>query len=239
MAGERIKLQVTEREHLGSRESRRLRRQGLIPGVLYGREAPHPIAVPERDLRRVLTGSAGLHAILDVVLEGKNAAHAVILKEYQLDPVRGGVTHIDFQEVRLDVAIQSTVAVELVGGDDAPGVREGGVLSQVTREITIESLPMEIPEHLTVDVSALNIGDSVRAGEVTLPEGVTLVDDPEETVLATVTVPTQVVEPEEMLEGAEAEMVDRPEGEQAPQGGSESQPDPGASAAGGEGTVPG
>src|SRR4051794_19332790 len=109
MAGERVKLTVQERESLGSADSRRLRKQGLIPGVLYGRSQPVAICVAERELRRALTGAGGLHAILDVVVEGKQASHSAILKEYQQDKVRGYVTHVDLQEVRLDQPIQATV----------------------------------------------------------------------------------------------------------------------------------
>ncbi len=139
MAGERVKLQVQERDSRGSAESRRLRKQGLIPGVLYGRgKTPHPISIPERELRRVLTGGQGLHAILDVTLEGQTTTHPSILKEYQQHPVKGGITHFDLQEVRLDQPIQARVVVELIG--EPAGVTEGGVLSQVNREITVEAL---------------------------------------------------------------------------------------------------
>src|ERR671919_1845512 len=145
MAGERIKLEVQERERNGSRESRRMRRDGLVPGVLYGRgNAPHAISIPERELRRVLTGAGGLHAILDVVLAGQKTTHPSILKEYQQDPVRGRLIHVDLQEVRLDQPIQAVVTVQLVG--EAQGTKEGGVLSQVNREVNVEALPMEIPE---------------------------------------------------------------------------------------------
>jgi large subunit ribosomal protein L25 len=216
MAGERIRLEVAEREATGTRESRRLRRQGLIPGVLYGRSKPHAITVPERDLRRVLTGDSGLHAILDVVLEGQKTTHPSILKEYQQDPVKGKLIHIDLQEVRLDQPITATVTVALVGADDAPGIREGGVLSQVNREVNVEALPMEIPEHLELDVSGVQIGDTLRVADLRVPEGVKLLDDPEETVLATVTMPTRVVEPEEeAAEEAEAVEGEVPEGEAA------------------------
>jgi large subunit ribosomal protein L25 len=216
MAGERVKLQVSERESRGSAESRRLRKQGLIPGVLYGRgKEPHAISVPERELRRVLTGDAGLHAILDVTLEGQKTTHPSILKDYQQHPVRGGIIHVDLQEVRLDQPIQAQVVVELVG--EPVGVTEGGVLSQVSREITVEALPMEIPEHLELDVSAMAIGDTLRLVDLdTPPEGVTYLDDPEETVLATVTMPTRFVEPEpEEVEGEELEEGELPEGEVA------------------------
>ena len=220
MAGERIRLEVKERERVGSREARRMRRQGLVPGVLYGRSAPHAISVPERELRRALTSEGGLNAILDVVLDGQKTAHPSVLKEYQQDPVKGKVIHIDLQEVRLDRPIHATVPVHLVGGDDAPGVKEGGVLSQVTREVNVEALPMEIPEHLDLDVSGMALGDTLRLADLRAPEGVTLLDDPEGTVLANVTVPTREVEPEEeVVEGEEAEAL--AEGEEAPEGAAE------------------
>ncbi len=218
MAGERIRLEVKERERSGSRDSRRLRKSGLIPGVLYGRgHKPHPIFVSERELRRVLTGSAGLHAILDVVLDGQKTTHSSILKDYQVDPIRGKVDHFDLREVRLDQPIQTSVVVELVG--ESVGAKAGGVLSQVAREIRVEALPLEVPERLELDVSSMEIGDSLRLSDLGVPEGVTLLDDPE-TVLATVTVPTRVEEPEEEVEEEleEGEEGELPEGEAAPEG---------------------
>jgi len=212
MAGERVQLTVQERESRGSAESRRLRKQGLIPGVLYGRgKTPHAICVPERELRRVLTGAGGLHAILDVELEGQKTVHPSILKEYQQHPVKGGITHIDLQEVRLDQPIQARVVVELVG--EPVGVTEGGVLSQVNREVTVEALPMEIPEHLDLDVTGMAIGDTLRLADLQARDGVKYLDDPEETVLATVTMPTRIVEPEPE-EGEELEEGEVPEGEE-------------------------
>jgi large subunit ribosomal protein L25 len=213
MAGERVKLQVQERDSRGSAESRRLRKQGLIPGVLYGRgKTPHTICVAERELRRVLTGGQGLHAILDVTVEGQKSAHPSILKDYQQHPVKGGIIHIDLQEVRLDQPIQARVVVELVG--EPVGVTEGGVLSQVDREITVQALPMEIPEHLELDVSGMAIGDTLRLADLPASDGVEYLDDPEETVLATVGMPTRIVEPEpEEVEGEEREEGELPEGE--------------------------
>jgi large subunit ribosomal protein L25 len=240
MAGERVKLEVKEREARGSAASRRLRRQGLIPGVLYGRgKPPHAICVAERELRRVLTGAGGLHAILDVVLEGQKSTHASILKDYQQDVIRGRIVHIDLQEVRLDQPIQAAVVVQLVG--EPAGVVEGGVLSQISREINVEALPMEIPEHLELDVSGMAIGDTLRLADLPASEGVTYLDDPDETVLATVTLPTREVEPEpeeeELEEGEEG--AEPAEGEEAPEGASEQPAEPGADAAGEPGTVEG
>ena len=201
MAGERVKITASERKKLGSAESRRLRRGGFIPGVLYGRSTPVPIAVAERDLRAALTGPGGTHAVLDVTVDGGDS-HSAILKDFQVSNIRGTLTHIDLQEVRLDQPIQTAVAVHLVG--DPVGVKEGGVLSQVATEVRVEALPLEIPEHLEVDVSGMGVGDTLRLVELTPPDGVTILDDLEETVLATVTLPTRVEEPEPE-EGEEGE----------------------------------
>ena len=142
MAGERTKLIVQTREKLGSRETRRLRRQGIVPGVLYGGGEPVAIRIEERELRRALTGAAGLHSILDVEIDGTGKSHASILKDYQVDKVRGGVIHVDLHEVRLDRPITASVSVHLLRGDEAPGVKEGGVLSQPLREVQVEALPL-------------------------------------------------------------------------------------------------
>ncbi|HET9323302.1 MAG TPA: 50S ribosomal protein L25 [Gaiellaceae bacterium] len=220
MAGERIRLEVAERESRGSAESRRLRKQGLIPGVLYGRgKTPHAICVSERDLRRVLTGPSGLHAILDVVVEGQKTTHASILKDFQQDVITGRIAHIDLQEVRLDQPIQAQVVIELIG--ESAGAKEGGVLSQVTREINVEALPMEIPERIEVDISEMQMGDTLRLVDVARQDGVTFLDDPEETVLATVTVPTRVEEPEVEVTEEELEEGELAEGEEAPEGAAE------------------
>jgi large subunit ribosomal protein L25 len=213
MAGERIKIDVRPRTEFGSAASRRLRREGFVPGVLYGRTDPAAFVVAERELRRVLTGAGGLHAILDIAIDGGSTQPA-ILKDYQQDPVRGKLLHIDLQEVRLDEAITASVVVSLVGAEDAPGVREGGVLSQITREVNVSALPLEVPEHIDVDVSGMEIGGTLRLAELSAVEGVTFLDDPDETVLATITAPTREIEPEvEEEEGVEGEAEgEEPEG---------------------------
>ena len=229
MAGERVKLEVLQREGRGSADARRLRLQGMIPGVLYGRgKTPHAICIPERDLRRALTGAGGLHAILDVVLDGQKTTHPSILKDYQQHVISGRLAHVDLQEVRLDQPIQAQVVVELVG--ESEGVKEGGVLSQVVREITVEALPLEVPERIELDVSGMAMGDTLRLADLKTQEGVTYLDDPE-IVLATVTMPTQIVEPEP--EEEELEEGELPEGEEAPEGADEE-----GAAAEGEGAEP-
>jgi large subunit ribosomal protein L25 len=233
VAGERVKLMVQNRAVLGSAESRRLRRQGLIPGVLYGREKPVSISIAERDLRTALTTKGGLNAVLDVAVEG-GKVHSSVLKEFQQDKVRGHITHVDLQEVRLDQPIHATVPLHLHG--ESVGVKEGGVLSQVTNELNVEALPMEVPEHLEADVSGMHIGDSLRLASLQVPEGVTLLDDLEETVIATVTQPTRE---EPTAEGAAAE-GEVPAGEAAEDAaGAEGDADAGSGADGESGTVEG
>jgi large subunit ribosomal protein L25 len=210
MAEGRLALEVEERAERGSAAARRMRRAGLVPGVIYGGGAdPVAITIAERELRRALTGDHGLNAILDVAVAG--SSRPAILKEFQRDPISGRVTHVDFVVVRLDRPIQTTVGIELVGAGDSPGVREGGALQQVAREITIEALPLEVPERIEVDVSMLEIGDSIRLEDTPEVAGVRFVDDPHETVIATVTAPTRVEEPEEELEEGE-EGAEVPEG---------------------------
>jgi large subunit ribosomal protein L25 len=230
MAGERIQLGVKTRDIAGSAESRRLRAAGMIPGVLYGAgKKAHPFTVEERELRRVLTGDHGLHAILDVVFDDQKTEHHAVLKEYQLDPVRPRLLHIDLHEVRLDQTITAQVAVEPFG--ESSGVKEGGVLTLVLREINVEALPMEVPDRFEVDISGLAIGDSLRVSDIRAPEGVTILDDPEAVVL-NVTPPTKIEEPEveeaeeleegELPEGVEAEEGAEPEAEGEP---AEAEPD--------------
>jgi large subunit ribosomal protein L25 len=212
MSGDRIKLEVREREELGSRHTRRLRKQGLIPGVLYGNGSSVAVVVGERELRTAVTGPSGLHAILDVVVEGTATVHPSVLSEYQRDPIRGTLAHFDLREVRLDQPITATVTVNLVG--EAPGTKTGGVLALVGRELRVEALPMDVPEHIDADVSSLEIGDVLRLEDIPPLEKVTFLDDPHETVIANVTIPRALVEVEPEEEEAELEEGEEVEGEE-------------------------
>lgn len=214
-----MKLEVRERDEVGSRRSRRLRADGLIPGVLYGKGHARAIVVPERDLRSVMTGPSGLHAILDVVIEGQSTVHPSILAEYQQDPIRGTISHVDLREVRLDRPINATVTIQLVG--EPVGVTSGGMLSLVTRELHVEALPADVPEHIEVDVTALEVGDVLRLEEIPAIDKVTILDDPHETVIATVSVPRGFAELEE-AEAAEA--AEAAEGEEGEEGAAEEAP---------------
>jgi large subunit ribosomal protein L25 len=215
---DRLKLAVREREDLGSRPSRRLRAQGLIPGVLYGKGHSRAIVVPAGDLRVAMTGPSGLHAILDVVVEGQTTVHPSILAEYEQDPIRGTISHIDLREIRLDQAIHATVVVHLVG--ESAGVKTGGVLSLIARELQVEALPANVPEHIDVDVAALELGDVLRLADIPAIENVTFLDDPHETVIATVSMPRGYAEIEEADAAAaeEAAAEGAPEAEAAEEG---------------------
>jgi len=218
----RPSLTVEERPERGSRPSRRLRRAGYVPGNVYG-AGTEPVAfkVGARDLRIALQDPS---AVLDLEV-GSGSPRPVIVKHEQRHPVRDEVVHIDLLQVRLDERIEAAVMVEVEGAEDAPGVVEGGVLEHVTRELNIEALPTSIPERIVVDVSNLQAADTLPLSAVTPPPGVTFLDDPEETVIATVTMPTQIELPEEVEEetelvGEEAVVTDVPaEGEGQPSGG--------------------
>ncbi len=206
-------MKVNARDSFGSRASRRLRREGLVPGVVYGQGGEaRPFQVSQRELRMLLSQG---HTLLDLELDGSKAV-PVVIKEEQHHPVRGDIVHLDCLEVRLDEEIQSEVPIELEGTDQAPGVREGGVLEHVTREVTVEALPTAIPEQITVDVSEMEIGDTISLATVIPPTGTTfMVDEPEEITIATLSPPRVEEEPEPEVE-EEAELVG--EGEEVPEG---------------------
>jgi large subunit ribosomal protein L25 len=181
-------LDVSSRAAEGSRSARRLRRTGQVPGVMYGGDGgPQLFTVDGRVLRNTLAHSG---AILEVTVDGA-APSPVLVKDVQRHPVRGEAVHVDFLRVDMKVAIQTTVTLELTGADRAPGVVEGGVLSQGVIELHIEALPGDIPDSIVFDVSGLEMNATATIAELTAPAGVTLLDDPDETVLATITPPTQ------------------------------------------------
>ena len=234
MAQGRPELDVEPRASQGSRNSRRLRRQGLVPGIVYGMGGDcHSFQVNARELRAMLSSGA---AVFDLKMNGEGIP--VIVKDQQLHPVRGDVLHVDMLRVNLNEKIQTTVLVELQGAEDAPGVKEGGVLEQVTRELTIEALPGDIPEKIEVDVSGLEAAATMPLRELTAPPGVEFVDDPEETIIATITVPTEVPEEPEVEEEtelvAEGEAAEGEEAEAAAEGATGDEAEAGAGPGGEE-----
>ena len=187
-------LDLSSRAAEGSRSARRLRRSGRVPGVIYGGEGGSELfAVDGRILRNTLARSG---AILEVAV-GDGEASPVLVKDLQRHPVRGHAVHVDLLRVDMKVAIQTHVTLHLTGADHAPGVVEGGVLSQGAVEINIEALPGDIPDSIQFDASGLEMNQTVTLVAVTPPAGVTLLDDLDETVVATITPPTlEPVEPE-------------------------------------------
>jgi large subunit ribosomal protein L25 len=216
--GKRPSLEVEERNERGTRATKRLRKDGYVPGVVYGGDDCLSFKVNNRVLRAALHDGS---ALIDLKI-GSGQARPVIVKDQQHHPVRGHVMHIDLLEVRLDEKIHSTVSVELENVEEAPGVKEGGVLEHVTRELNIEALPTDIPERVTVDVSEMGINAVMHLSEVAAPNGVTFLDDPEETIIATITVPTEVEEPEieeeTELVGEEGEAAEEAEAEAGAEG---------------------
>ncbi|HEV7586204.1 MAG TPA: 50S ribosomal protein L25 [Solirubrobacteraceae bacterium] len=212
MAQTTTKLDVSSREAEGSRAARRLRRSGRVPGVLYGGGGDSiGFDADARELRLALAASG---AVLDLSIDGGKAT-PVVLKEAQRHPVRGETVHVDLLRVRLDQAIHALVPLELTGVDDAPGVKEGGVLEQITRELNVEALPNDIPESIVHDVGEMQIGETILLSAIAVTQGLALLDDVEETVVATLSPPKLQAEVAEEIE-AETELVG--EGEEAEEG---------------------
>jgi large subunit ribosomal protein L25 len=194
-------LALRARDPEGSRSARRLRREGLVPGVMYGGgEDPQHFAVDGRILRNKLAHAA---QVIEVTVDG-GATGNVLIKDVQRHPVRGEATHVDLLRVRMDVAIHATVSIEFLGSDEAPGVVEGGIFNQELREVNIEALPGDIPDSIQHDVSGLEMNATLTLDVLTAPQGVTLLDDAD-TVIATITPPT--VEPVEEEIETEVELV--------------------------------
>jgi len=220
MASDRATLKAQPRSRFGSRTSRRLRREGLVPGVVYGAgNEARAFQVEERAARDVLVHGG---ALIEVEIEGQAAVPAVV-KEQQRHPVRGNLIHLDLLEVSLDTEIEADVAIELLGTEEAPGVKEGGVLEHVTHEVTISALPTAIPESIGADVSAMDIGDTLTLAALVAPQGVEFSlgegVEADEITIATLSPPRVEEEPEPELE-EEAELIgeegEAPEGEEAP-----------------------
>jgi large subunit ribosomal protein L25 len=218
-----VDLQAKEREERGKNAARRLRVSGMTPAVLYGDGdgKSTSLAVPSKVVDYTLH-HLGDNALYDIDLGAGTSTARIV--DVQRDPVTGRLIHVDFAPVDMQERIEVTVPLHVVG--EAPGTEEGGVLQQVAYEIQVESLPGDIPQEITIDVSNLGMGENLHLSDVTLPEGVILVSEPEE-VAATVTVPTEITEEE--LEAAgiveeepeEVAEVELEEGEEAAEEGEE------------------
>lgn len=207
MSSEHVQLIAAPRTVFGTTEAKRLRRNGLVPGVLYrAGEDSISFTLPERELDRALHGEHGKTAVFEITVEG-HATVPALLKDWDLNPVRGSLVHVDFQEVDLKQAIESHVPLILSG--IAVGVRDGGVLGQPVREINVRCLPDALPDNIEVDVSPLQGGDVLHLSDLVAPAGVEILGDPE-TVVASITAASRAeVEGEEGDAAAEPEVVGR------------------------------
>ena len=206
-----IPLSGQRRDKLGKGGARKARAAGAIPAVLYGHgEQPMPVSVGARDFDVALRGHKGGNPIVNLAVSG--GEYTAIIRDVQYDPLTRAIVHLDFQHISLTEAIEVNVAVHLTGLPT--GVKDGGgILEQIQREVEVRALPTAIPPSLDVDVTALNIGDSIHVRDLRVPEGVTVLTDPE-TTLATVVPPTVMEEkPAEEVaaaattEGAEPEVI--------------------------------
>jgi large subunit ribosomal protein L25 len=193
----------------GSSASRRLRAEGQVPAVLYGHGMDSlSIAVDRRELRHALTGPAGVNALINLQIDG--TTHPTIVKSLQRDPLKRNVAHVDFVVVSLDEVIEISVAFHLEGEAKAV-LSEGGLVDPAVDTITVRTTPRNVPGAFTYDISDMQIGDVVRVGELTMPEGVELVDDPEMAIVTALAAQAEIIEEPE--EGEEAEEGEAGEGE--------------------------
>jgi large subunit ribosomal protein L25 len=203
-------LQVEIRETAGKGVARRLRAGGRIPAVCYGSGQPAvSVSVDPTALRKLLERSdTGMNTLINLK-GGSVDGRMVLVRELQKDPVRGSYLHADFYEVDIEQTVEVAVPLHIVG--KAPGVELGGILDHHLRELELECLPLSIPKELEVDVSGLQLGESVHVRDIVLPEGVTLKSDPDLSVVS-------VVAPSKAEEEAAVEGAELPEGEVAPEG---------------------
>ncbi len=197
---EQVTLSAERRVEKGSRVARRMRRTGRVPAVVYGRDLePMSVSVNGRDLYRVLHTEAGANALIEVEVEGADTVLAVA-REIQRHPVRGEITHLDLIKVSLDVAIEAEVGIDYIGSP--LGVREdGGIVETIETSVVIEALPTAIPPSISLDISEMVVGDTLKIADLPTVEGVVYVDD-EERPLVTVLAP-RIIEEEVPVEGEE------------------------------------
>ncbi|ACL70867.1 50S ribosomal protein L25/general stress protein Ctc [Halothermothrix orenii] len=196
---ERYNLKAEVRKDTGKGVARKLRRNGLIPGVIYGKtRKPQPLAVDAKDLNKVVGGNA----ILDMTLvDGdKEEKETAVVKDLQRDPVQGNILHVDFQHISMTDKLTVSVPVHIVG--NARGVVAGGVLQQLAREIEVECLPTDIPDEIEVDITDLGLGDSLSVGDIEPPANTDFIT-PEDEVIVTIVAPSEAVEEEVPAEDEE------------------------------------
>jgi len=174
----RPKITVLERSELGTANAKRLRREGNIPGIVYGRgKRPLPVKITAEEFHNIKSGAMSENVLLDLIIEKANSKvkKTVIVKDVQKDIIKGNLLHIDFNEISLQEKLKASVSLEIIG--EAKGVIEGGVLEQIMYEVDIECLPADLPERISVDVSNLEIGQTIYTNNLQIPDKVSLLAD--------------------------------------------------------------
>ena len=176
-------VEVKARESLGKNSARRLRHQKMIPGIVYGGERPPaPVVVDPKKILEILRSQSGENTIFMLNLAGTDSRRHVMIKDYQVDPVKGDLIHADFLRIKMDAVIEVDVPVHLTG--EAAGVKlDGGILEHVTREIRVSCLPSDIPEHIVIDVTPLKIGDAVRVSDLPVSARFKILTEPDQTLV--------------------------------------------------------
>ena len=178
-----VVVEANTRDSVGKNKSRRLRRQGMIPGILYGADQPSvALSVDPKMLLQILHSESGANTLFQLGLQGEAQRSHVMIKEYQVDPLGGHLLHADFVRIKMDEVVEVEVPVHFTG--ESVGVKlDGGILDHVTRAVAVSCLPGNIPEQITIDVSALKIGDSLRVSDLPRTDRYTILSDPEQTIV--------------------------------------------------------
>lgn len=203
-----VELKAEARSMTGKKGAKACRNEGLLPGILYGRgDESTALSVNPEHLDKVLHTHAGSNVIIKLVVDEKADPVNVVVKELQVDNIKGTMKHVDFCHISLDSKIRSMVPFKMVG--ESPGVKTGGILEHILWDLEIESLPLDIPDGIEVDISELDIGDSLNVSQISVPEKVTVLSDPDTTVVHVVAPRVEVVEvaPEAEIEGEEPAVI--------------------------------
>ncbi len=209
-----VELKAEKREEKGKQEARRIRNEGGLPAIVYGKgNQPLKVRVDAKEFFDLTHSGAGSNVVIKLNLASEKEPPTVILKEIQRNPVKDNVIHVDFQMIALDQKIHSNVPIVIIG--DSVGLKEGGVMNVGHRELLVEALPMDVPSSIEADITDIAIGDSFRVGDVALSDKYSILNDEDDTI-ASIVPPAAIVEEvveEELEEVAEGEEV--PEGEEA------------------------
>ena len=196
-----VKLRAEPRANVGRSAVRKLKARGIIPAIIYGgKDKPQPLQVTARDIDALMSHASGENVLVELEIAGEKSSRSALVQEVQHSPVSGDIRHVDFHAISMDEKIQAEIPLEPIG--IANGVKNfGGLLEQSLRALTIECLPRDLPDRITVDISALNIGDSIHVRDIRLPSGVTAKVQPDLTAFSVL---APVIEEEPVVAEAEA-----------------------------------